>query len=151
MEKRCLCAIALACCACSPKADNAAAPTHSVRAPLSVGQIHSQMIIPASDALYAAESDAPATDGAWAAIQAAAQKLIDGARLLESAPKAQADPQWLRISKAVEDGGSKSLTAVKAHNVEALQAADGEFTAQCEDCHKFFRDIGGGMMAKPKP
>ncbi len=58
-------------------------------------------------------------------------------------------PEWVRIAKAVEDNAQKSGEAARARNAEAMAMADGQFTAQCEDCHNAFRDTDGGMMARP--
>ena len=111
--------------------------------------IHARFLTPGSDVLFSAESMPPTTVEGWTAVEAGAKKVIDGAIMLQAGSQSAGRPQWLRIAKAVEDGAQKSAQAARAGNADALAAADGEFTAQCEDCHRFFRDTGGGMMSKP--
>jgi hypothetical protein len=51
------------------------------------------------------------------------------------------------LQKAVEENAAKSVVAAQAQDSEALLLADGDFLVHCEDCHKPYRDPGGGMMA----
>lgn len=112
--------------------------------------IHAALLTPGSDALYAVEADAPATDEGWAAAQAAAAKVIEGAALMQTGHRPAGRPDWIRISKAVEDAARRAQDAVRKKDIDALAAADGDFTAQCEDCHNAFRDAEGhGMMSDP--
>jgi hypothetical protein len=112
--------------------------------------IHAALLTPGSDALYAVEADAPATDEGWAAAQAAAAKVIEGAALMQTGHRPAGRPDWIRISKAVEDAAKRAQDAVRKKDIDALAAADGDFTAQCEDCHNAFRDAEGhGMMSDP--
>ncbi|MBI1361883.1 MAG: hypothetical protein GC155_16525 [Alphaproteobacteria bacterium] len=141
--------------ACAPKADTAGAAT--TKAPAAdtfsdastTAQIHAAWLTPGSDALYAAEASPPTTSEGWASVEAGATKVIDGAALLQTGSRPAGRDDWIRIAKAVEAATKKSLDAARAHDADALALADGDFTAQCEDCHKFFRDAGGGMMANP--
>ncbi len=113
-------------------------------------EIHEAMLNPGSDSLYAVEADPPATAEGWAAAEAAAAKVIDGAVQLQTSARPTEQPDWIRISKAVEDAARRSAAAVRNKDVEALALANGDFTAQCEDCHNAFRDIDGhGMMSEP--
>jgi hypothetical protein len=139
--------------ACSPKSEapSASAPpaAPSLTDASTVGEVHRALITPGSDALFAAEATPPTSEEGWRAVEAAAQKVVDGAALLQTGARPRDKAGWMRISKAVEDGARKSLEAARSKNIEALQMADGDFLAQCEDCHKIYRDAGGGMMADP--
>ena len=69
--------------------------------------------------------------------------------MLQAGSRPAGRAEWIRISGAVEEAARRSAAAAQARDMEALAAADGDFTAQCEDCHNAFRDAGGGMMQKP--
>jgi len=113
-------------------------------------EIHEAMLNPGSDSLYAVEADPPMSAEGWAAAEAAAGKVIDGAVELQAGVPPAGQLDWIRISKAVEDAARRAAVAARNKNVEALALANGDFTAQCEDCHNAFRDIdGGGMMSEP--
>jgi len=114
-----------------------------------VADVHAALIIPGSDALFAAESKMPESDEQWAALKAAAQKVIEGARHLQDPSRRRDDMEWARIAKALEDGAGKSLAAVATQDIDTLPLANGEFVAQCEDCHTVYRDAGIGMMNNP--
>src|SRR5690242_8305173 len=135
---------------CGPKADTSASPKFASGRDASgftdsstSADIHSGLLNPASDALYAAESDTPTTSDGWAAVQRAAAQMIEGATLMQTGSRPAGRAEWIRISKLVEAAARKSAEAVSAKNIELLAAADGAFTAQCEDCHNTFRDAPG--------
>ena len=141
--------------ACAPKVSksSAALPQEGATSsshgePLTSQMIHSRFLTPGSDILFSAESKPPTTVEGWTEVEAGAKKVIDGVIMLQAGSQSAGRPQWLRIAKAVQDGAQKSAQAARAGNADALAVADGEFTAQCEDCHRFFRDAGGGMMSK---
>jgi hypothetical protein len=146
----------LALVSCSPKADTVAVGKPSAdhqaagfTTSSTSADIHSALLNPASDALYAAEADAPTTSEGWAAVQRAAEQMI-GATLMQTGSRPAGRPEWIRISKLVEAAARRSAEAARAKNVELLAAADGDFTAQCEDCHNTFRDAPGrGMTSEP--
>lgn len=137
--------VALSASACSPQSGEVA----TAAAGYTVTDVHTKLIDPGSEALFAAEADLPTTEEGWRAVEAAAQKMVDAAGLLQTAPRLKDHSDWLRISKAVEDAARQSALAARSRDSEALQIADGAFLAQCEDCHKIYRDVGGGMMANP--
>jgi hypothetical protein len=159
LSDRCaLIAAAALLAACTPRASTPAATSsgqaeapnpYGVSAASTVADVHALLIRPGSDRLYAAESDAPASDDGWKSVEAAAQKLADGADLLAVGPRARDQGDWVRLSKAVADNARKSLAAAQKKDVEALADADGTFTGYCEDCHKTYRDSGKGMMSQP--
>jgi hypothetical protein len=112
-------------------------------------QIHAALLTPGSDTLYAAESKPPTTAEGWTAVEAGAAKVVEGAALMQTGLRPTGRAEWVRIAKAVQDNAEKSAEAARNKNADALAAADGDFTTQCEDCHNAFRDKGGGMMSKP--
>ena len=137
---------------CTRKSDTHAAPANAPPTfddAATSAAIHAALLTPGSDVLYAAESLPPATAEGWASVEAGAEKVVEGARLMERGARPAGRSEWVRIAKAIEDNAQKSAAAARARNAEAVAAADGDFTAQCEDCHNAFRDHGGGMMKKP--
>lgn len=147
---------AFALCACSPKAGATASDPSTLTKATSTfsdastsEEIHSSLLTPGSDTLFAAESEAPGDAKGWAAVQEAATKVVEGAQLLQIGSRPAGSPEWIRIAKAFEDAARRSGDAVRARNLDALAVADGDFTAQCEDCHNIFRDAGHGMMSSP--
>jgi hypothetical protein len=142
----------LALTGCTKAADAPVAPASGAPAfsdAATSAEIHAALLTPGSDALFAAESEPPKTDEGWIALEAAAGKVVDGARLLQTGARPAGRADWIRIAKAVQDGAQKSAEAAHAGNADALAAADGDFIAHCEDCHNAFRDAGGGMMTRP--
>ncbi|MBI1360941.1 MAG: hypothetical protein GC155_11745 [Alphaproteobacteria bacterium] len=146
-----LATLSLVLAACSAKAPSTATapPSPGYSDASTSADIHAGLLTPGSDTLYAAESEPPATPEAWAKVEAGAEQLIEGAALMQTGSRPEGRAEWIRISKAVEDAARRSASAAHAHDADALAAADGDFTAQCEDCHNAFRDAGGGMMRKP--
>jgi hypothetical protein len=148
----CVCLTAVLLTDCTPRENAAgreAAKTTDFSDASTSAQIHSALLTPGSDALFAAESNPPTTAEGWAGVEAGAHKVIEGAALLQTGSRPAKRPDWVRIAAEVEKAARKSQDAARARNIDALAAADGDFTAQCEDCHKAFRDAGGGMMSKP--
>ncbi len=137
--------------ACSPVAPKTTGvPSSSTPQPgLTVKQVHDDFLTPGSDALFAAESDAAANPQLWTAAEAGATRLVSGAEQLQTGSRLKDSGRWLQISQAVAASARKSFDAVKRKDPDALAAADGEFTAQCEDCHNLYRDKGHGMMSDP--
>lgn len=121
----------------------------SFAASATVANVHAALIIPGSDALFAAESNSPEGDAQWASLEAAAQKVIEGARHLQDPSRRRDDMEWARVAKALEDSAGKSLAAAAAQDIDTLPLANGDFVAQCEDCHTVYRDAGIGMMNNP--
>ncbi len=147
--------ISLAIAGCAPKTAPTGGPAAGADLPgLSAAStsadIHTALLNPASNTLYAAESDPPATAEGWAAVEAAAARIIDGARLMQTGLRSQGRADWVRISRLVEEAATRAAEAGRMQDADMLAAADGDFTAQCEDCHNAFRDAaGGGMMSEP--
>ena len=69
-------------------------------------------------------------------------------------PSPLAAQEWANVeasaARMAEVAVLREREAAQSKDVDKLAAADGEFTAQCEDCHNAFRDKPGkGMMSEP--
>lgn len=144
-------AVMLAGCGAAGETDisQSAPAASSLPASATVSDVHAMLIIPASDTLFAAESNPPDSAAGWASLEAAALEVIDGARRLQSPSRKRDDTDWVRLANALEDGARKSLAAARAKDMDTLPLANGEFVVQCEDCHTTYRDGGIGMMNSP--
>jgi cytochrome c556 len=100
------------------------------------------LITPASDALFQAESQPPATSAEWAGIAARAADLVRAAKGLESA---KGQVQWLQFARAFGGAAEQAARAAKALDQEALVSANSDIVSACEDCHTVYRDGGRSM------
>ena len=132
--------------ACSTKPDEtapAAAPTAAAPAGLSdastTREIHNALIIPGSNLLFAAESEAPATDEAWAAVQDGAQKVIDGAGLLKTGSRPEGRAEWIAAADTVIAATKLTAEALGQKNAEDLVFTNGDMMTGCTSCHQQFR------------
>ena len=112
-----------------------------------VKSLHAQLITPASDALFEAESKPPATPDEWARIVARAADLVRAAKGLESIESAKGLTEWLQLARGLSATAKQAARAAQATNQDALVNANGEIVSVCEDCHTKYRD-GGRSMKK---
>ncbi|MFT3725710.1 MAG: hypothetical protein QM773_19280 [Hyphomonadaceae bacterium] len=137
----------------TPARPSSAPPTSTSATPSAAAtsaEIHAAFLNPGSDALYAAEANTPIAAGDWARVEAAAVKMAEGAKRMQGGSQSEGRADWVRISKLVETAALRAREAARTKDADMLAAADGDFTAQCEDCHNAFRDKPGqGMMSDP--
>lgn len=110
-----------------------------------VVSLHAQLITPASDALFQAESKPPATSSEWARILARADDLTRAAQALELLEWAKEQQEWLRLARALAAAAGQAARAAREHGQDALVSANGEIVSVCEDCHAKYRDAGRSM------
>jgi hypothetical protein len=110
-----------------------------------VKSLHAQLITPASDALFEAESKPPATRDDWARIAARAADLVRAAQGLESIASAKGESEWLQLAHSLGATAKQAARAAKAEDQDALVNANGEIVSVCEDCHTKYRDGGRSM------
>jgi hypothetical protein len=121
----------------------AAAPGDSDRA--KVISLHAQVITPASDALFRAESQPPATPAQWEQVATRAADLSRAAKGLESMESAKSQPAWLQFACALGAAAKRAVRAAQANNQDGLVSANGDVVSVCEDCHAKYRDAGRSM------
>lgn len=121
----------------------AAATSDSDRA--KVISLHAQVITPASDALFLAESQPPATTEEWEKVAIRAAELSRAAKGLESMESAKGQQAWLQFAHALGAAAERAVRAAQARNQDSLVSANGEVVSVCEDCHAKYRDAGRSM------
>lgn len=110
-----------------------------------VQSLHAQLISPASDALFHAESQPPATSAEWQGIAAKAAELIRAAKQLESLESAKGQTQWQQFAQALGRAAEHASRAAQDQDQDALVIANGDIVSVCEDCHTKYRDSGRSM------
>ena len=107
--------------------------------------LHAQVITPASDVLFLAESQPPATPEAWEKVVTRAAELSRAAKGLESMESAKGQQAWLEFAHAFGAAAERAVRAARARNQDALVSANGDLVSVCEDCHAKYRDAGRSM------
>ena len=118
----------------TPAAANAANPTRTV---------HDALIIPGSNALFAAEAEAPETDEAWTALRAAAAQTIEGAEALKTENHAKGRQAWIDAADLVIAATQLTAEALAANNADELVFTNGDMMTGCTACHQQFRGPDG--------
>lgn len=125
--------------ATSAPAASAPAATPGLSDASTTRQVHDALVIPGSNLLFASESEAPATDEAWAQVQAAAQKVIQGAELLKTGSRPQGRAEWIAAADTVIAATKVTAEALAQKNAEDLVFTNGDMMAGCTSCHQQFR------------
>jgi hypothetical protein len=110
-----------------------------------VATLHAQVITPASNTLFQAESTPPATANEWQKIAARATDLAKAAKRLESDELASGRAAWREFAQALEVAAEEARRAAQTQNQDALVTANGNIVSVCEDCHAQYRDAGRSM------
>ena len=110
-------------------------------------------VIPGSETLFAAESEAPTNAEAWARLRTAAQDVITGAELLKSPERARGRDGWIKASDTVIAAAKQTAKALGENNADDLVFTDGDMMAGCTECHQKFRDmkVPEGHLVGDKP
>jgi len=120
-----------------------------VRPVASVLQLHTLMINPASDAVFGASGEPPATDAAWQEASGQALVLAESGNLLMLGGRARDTAAWMRLSRAMVDAAAAAAAAAERKDPSALAVAGDAITASCEACHQPYRDRGRRMGTPP--
>jgi hypothetical protein len=140
----CTAAMRLSLAACAPEGDETAeapaATSPATATDLSTPRaVHEALIIPGSNLLFTAESEPPTDDAAWAAVQAGAQQVIDGALALQSEPLAQGRADWSAFAQTVIDNTKLTAEALAQKNADDLVFTNGDMMSGCTGCHQAYR------------
>lgn len=104
-------------------------------------EVHEATIIAGSNALFGAETTPPETHEGWAALAAAAQKVIEGAQLLQSGNRPPGSSDWLMYAAEVELTTRATISgAIEARAPEEFVFLNGDMMAACTSCHQQFRN-----------
>ncbi len=103
--------------------------------------VHDVYIIPGSNALFAAETEAPETDEDWAALEAAAEQVIEGAKLLMAGNRPPGSSDWLMYAGEVDLMTRATISdAIKPREPDEFVFTNGDMMAACTSCHQQFRN-----------
>ncbi len=114
-------------------------------------EIHDALIIPGSNALFAAEMEAPETDPAWADLRAAAIQTITGAEALKSDARAQDRQAWIDAADLVIAATQQTSEALAQNNADELVFTNGDMMTGCTACHQSFRGADGKEVETALP
>jgi hypothetical protein len=126
----------LAGCASNPQpAPDAFMPIASVR------QIMEAIIVPSSDRIWAAGSEAPESGEQWLQIEHAALALAESGNLLLIEGRAPTDePEWIAQTVAMARGAQRAADAARNRNIDSLLTAGDAIYESCAGCHSAFMD-----------
>jgi hypothetical protein len=93
------------------------------------------MTIPASDAIFAAASEPPASAEGWAALRNSAAKLAESGRMLTTAALAKDTTAWREMARNLVSEAEATVRIADAKNREALEKASDSVYATCKPCH----------------
>jgi cytochrome c556 len=118
----------------------AAAPQDANEAASAVKDVMVTMTVPASDAIFSAESEPPKDDAQWVALRASAKALADSGRVLITTSRAKDDREWVEMARALVTEAEATLKAIDARDGDALSQAAGGVYVTCETCHARYMD-----------
>lgn len=105
-----------------------------------VGKLMREQTVPASDTLFAAAGEAPATPADWQAqsetLLLAARRLGEASRQLARQRAYRSDDDWQQWANAMRQAANGSARAVRQRDGTALAAASEALYASCEGCHR---------------
>ena len=110
-----------------------------------VAALHAEVITPASNVLFQAESTPPSTAQEWQKIRASAADLQRAAVQLTTKDLAKDQGQWLEFAQALQKQAHQAVIAAEKKDQDALVTANGDVISVCEDCHTKYRDAGRSM------
>jgi hypothetical protein len=127
----------------SPAGASAIAPVASVK------QIMQGIVGPAATIIYKSvgttmttsgeETWAPKTPEEWEAVGNSAAALIESGNLIMMGSRIVDSGDWVKMSRAMMDGGKDALKAVEAKNAEALFASGEPINVSCDSCHEKYK------------
>jgi hypothetical protein len=86
---------------------------------------------------------APATDEEWAAVRNSAVVVTESGNLLMMGNRAKDHDEWMRLSQALIDVGTRTIKAAEARDKQAIFDLGGDIYAVCTNCHsKYALDLG---------
>ena len=148
-----------------PAPTKAVVATSNMQVQANLLQLMRGILFPASNVIFAAQSDNPAavkpakdpamatdplasTYGGWQAVENASLALVEGANLLMipgrkcsnglAAPMNNAD--WPKFVQGLRDAGMKAYEAARSKNQDKILDAADTMTTACANCHDKWRE-----------
>jgi hypothetical protein len=116
-------------------AATAAIPLHE----MAMKPLMSQVIYPASDAIFYISSREPKTDAEWTALVSTTERLEAAARVMLLPTHRRDRDRWVKDAQLMIDAGAAAVAAVKKRDVAALSDLNDALYASCVTCHKDYR------------
>jgi len=111
----------------------------------SIKQIMNGIVMPDAYVIYEAvgtkssaagvEEIAPQNDGEWAKVANSAAAVVEAGNLLLMGDRAVDKGDWVKMTRAYMDAGSKALKAAEAKDKDGIVDAGGELNETCDNCH----------------
>ena len=139
--------------------------TNAMQVHANLIQLMRGILFPASNVIFAAQSDNPAdvkpvkdpslatdplasTYGGWQAVQNASLTLVEGANLLMIAGRKcgrgldvpMRNPDWPKFVQGLRDAGMKAYKAAQTKNQDNILDAADAVTMACANCHDKWRE-----------
>jgi hypothetical protein len=121
----------------------AMAPT--ITLPVSINAVMVALVDHASEPLWLDAYEPPKTADRWLEAEYNAYQMVVSGKLIQLPGTGPNDagwveqPEWKNYADAMSAAGMDALTAAKARDVAALNAAGDRLVASCESCHKAFK------------
>jgi hypothetical protein len=93
-------------------------------------------MVPASEVIFSAPAEPPKTQADWAAMQKAAETLIESGRQLAQPPLARSEPDWKELTQAFIVASQGARAAAVKRSEDALSEAGDDVYAACDTCHR---------------
>ena len=101
--------------------------------------IMSQVIYPASDAIFYVTTREPKTDAEWAALLEKTQTLAEAARVMLLPTHRRDRDKWLKDAQLMIDASAAAVDAAKRKSLDGLANLNDALYASCVTCHKDYR------------
>ena len=105
------------------------------RAPATVKEVMTGMTVPASDAIFDAAADPPASPDDWAAVRNSAVTLAESGRLLMTDAIAKDQTTWMEMARALVREAEAVRRVADTRNRNALGEASDRVYVTCKTCH----------------
>ena len=104
-------------------------------APGTVKEVMTTMTIPASDAIFSAAADPPASADDWVALQRNAAMLGESGQLLMTDAFARDSTTWMEMARDLVSEADTVRTVANARNGTALEESADRIYVACKACH----------------
>ena len=151
-----LLALSIASQSCTESAEQAPPPPFKPVADIQM--LMNSVTDPATDVIWGSvgtiitkegiEERFPKTDEEWMAIRNAAMVVTESGNLMMLPGRAKDNEEWMRLSGALIEIGTKAIKVIDSKDKEALFTVGGEIYTVCVNCHlKYIDDIAEGAAA----
>jgi len=111
----------------------------------SIKQIMNGIVMPDAYVIYEAvgtkssaagvEEIAPQNDEEWAKVANSAAVVVEAGNLLLMGDRALDKGDWVKMTRAYMDAGTKALKAAEAKDKDGIVDAGGDLNTTCDNCH----------------